>query len=555
MKHTTFLVLVTFFLAAGGCALPPEEKIISTDISLHQKPPPSQALTVESKQSENHPDTSSELIPLHFTPAFLPILPDVGDAGPALSVEQAVFSALRYNQALIVEQLNPVVEGTFIDEELALFDPVVFAEGGFERYRDRSLDDISARFFSIDGTSRTVKTGITTRFPTGTEVTVDLSLESSDSESSDYSDETRAGLSLTQALLRDADAAANLAAIRRARVNALASDYELRGFTENLIAVVENDYWQFALATRQVEIYEESQMLAARQLEDIRARIQAGQLAETEEAVADAELALRKQQLIDSRSEREKARLSLIRLITPPSPRNWKKNIRVSDQSSIPEVLLGTAEEHETLAFRLRPDLNEARLRAQEGKLETVQTSNGLLPRLDLFISLGKTGYSQSFGDSFTDLNGPGYDFFIGLDFEFPPDNRKARALDLRARAEYRQALLSIENLKQLISFDVRNGLLEADRQLKQIDASRSRRILQQEVVRAETIRFDVGTATALDVARAQRDLLESRINEIEAIIKYRQSVTGLYLLDGSLLLRRGIQTPGAEMIILGREQ
>jgi outer membrane protein TolC len=88
------------------------------------------------------------------------------------------------------------------------------------------------------------------------------------------------------------------------------------------------------------------------------------------------------------------------------------------------------------------------------------------------------------------------------------------------------------------------------ERSLQQIEASAASRILQEEVVRAETVRFRVGTATALDVARVQRDLLESQISEVEAIGNYRQALINLYLLDGTLLLRRGIDGPGAEEVL-----
>lgn len=468
-----------------------------------------------------------------------------------LSLEQAVISALGRNRSLIVEQFNPVIAGTFVETELAVFDPVFSAQGSIESFRDRSLDNIAERFFSIDGNRSLVGAGVAKRFQTGTDVSLDLTLSSRGDDSSERSDEARAGLNLTQALLRNGGVAVNLVGIRRAQAATLASAYNLRGFAESIVAAAENAFWDYALAVRQVEIFQESFQLAQRQLNNIRARIQVGQIAETEESVADAELALREQQLIDARSARERTRLNLLRLLNPPSAEGWNRQITLSEEAVIPEVSLGSVIEHEALAIKLRPDLNEARLQARRGELETVQTANGLLPRLDLFINIGKTGYSQSFGNGLSDLSGPGYDFAAGLEFEFPQNNRAAMALDLRARASYQQALQSIENLRQLISLDVRNGLLEVERSLQQIVASASRRVLQEEVVRAETVRFQVGTATALDVARVQRDLLESRINEVEAIVNYRQAITNLYLLDGTLLLRRGIQGPGAEEVVL----
>jgi outer membrane protein TolC len=189
-----------------------------------------------------------------------------------LSLEAAVFSALARNKALQVEQFKPVIAGTFIETEQAVFDPVLFAIGSYESYRDRSLDNATARFFSIDGSRTEVRAGASQRFATGTDVTLDLSMSSREDDKSDYSDEARAGLNLTQALLRDFGVAVNLVGIRQAETESLASAYNLRGFTEALVAAVENGYWDYALAVRQVEIFQDSVDLARRQLENIRTR-------------------------------------------------------------------------------------------------------------------------------------------------------------------------------------------------------------------------------------------------------------------------------------------
>jgi hypothetical protein len=55
-----------------------------------------------------------------------------------------------------------------------------------------------------------------------------------------------------------------------------------------------------------------------------------------------------------------------------------------------------------------------------------------------------------------------------------------------------------------------------------------------------------VGFSTALLVAQAQRDLLLSQIEEVRSIINYRIALVGLYLAEGSLLERRGIQIGSA---------
>lgn len=122
-----------------------------------------------------------------------------------------------------------------------------------------------------------------------------------------------------------------------------------------------------------------------------------------------------------------------------------------------------------------------------------VRTKNGLLPRLDLFIALGKTGFADAFTSSIEAIDGPTYDVSAGLLFEFPVGNREARALHRGALATREQARRSLENLAQLISLDVRTAYVEARRAREQIEASAATRALQEEVVRAEQAKFRVG--------------------------------------------------------------
>jgi outer membrane protein TolC len=57
-------------------------------------------------------------------------------------------------------------------------------------------------------------------------------------------------------------------------------------------------------------------------------------------------------------------------------------------------------------------------------------------------------------------------------------------------------------------------------------------------------IKFENGTATNNAIANAQRDLLQSQINETEALVEYVLSRIRLHYLDGSLIERMGIILP-----------
>ena len=60
-----------------------------------------------------------------------------------------------------------------------------------------------------------------------------------------------------------------------------------------------------------------------------------------------------------------------------------------------------------------------------------------------------------------------------------------------------------------------------------------------------------MGKSTSYLVAQAQRDLLVSRIAEVEAVANYLVALVDLYQNDGSLLERRGVSAPGRKPVTL----
>jgi outer membrane protein len=198
-----------------------------------------------------------------------------------------------------------------------------------------------------------------------------------------------------------------------------------------------------------------------------------------------------------------------------------------------------------------RSDLNETRLRLQRNDLEIMLTRNGLLPKLDFFLTLGTSGYADSLGGAFRGSQGDGYDLAAGLRFEMPlGNNRAAEAGFSRARLTREQTREALHNLEQLAIQDIRAAWFEASRAAAQVQAREDTVALQKELLRVAEIRFRVGTATGLEVAQAQRDLLESQLSLRAAIIRFRQASTDLLLQSGTLLLHRGIETPGQEPIV-----
>jgi outer membrane protein TolC len=385
---------------------------------------------------------------------------------------------------------------------------------------------------------------ISKHMPSGTDISASLSTSRGWGDLYSDSHATGIDVSITQALLAGRDPRANLASLRQAKLDVETSLYELRGFAESLVAQVETTYWDYALAKRQIEIYTGSLKLAEQQLSETQERVNVGKLAETELAAARAQVALRKEDLINARSQLEKIRLQLLRLLSPPGKTLWDREIILKNEPAVPDVKLTGVEEHVKVALLMRSDLNQARLSLRRGELEVVKTKNGLLPRLDLFITLGKTGYAESFYGSVDGFNRGSYNYSAGVSFEFPLGNRAAKARHRQAVLSRQQARESIENLQQLVQVDVRSAYIEVNRAKEQVSATAATRKLQEETLRTETEKFRVGKSTTFLVAQAQRDLVASQVSEVQAIVTYLKALVELFRLEGSLLERRGIEAP-----------
>lgn len=462
-----------------------------------------------------------------------------------LSIEAAVMSSLQNNRGLQVQSYEPVIAGAFRQIERGAYDPELYARASFSEESASETARSTGQQFSVDGDDAEGAIGLRQSLPFGTEIDLSVSTERSSSNRAPEQQQARFGLTLTQQLLRGMGPSVNLAGIRQAKFEEQASLYELRGYTEALIADVETAYWDYAEAIEAIRVYESALEVAKSQLESINTRIELGDLPKNEAASAQAELAQRKQDLINAESELKRARFDFYRLVYPGLPSDSLSDpVLISFDGFYPE-LETEVDGRISLALQSRPEIKEAERLLERDALETVVTRNGRLPRLELFINIGKSGYADTLRGGFRESDGPSYDATVGIEFSQALGNRAAKARDTIARSTLEQSELALINLKELIRYDVRIALNEAERAFSQIEASDETVRFRELAFQNVTDQFEVGVATALDVARAQRDFIEAQISQIAARVDYLTARVELYLAEGSLLDRRGIASQG----------
>lgn len=460
-----------------------------------------------------------------------------------LGLQDAVFMGLKNNPTVTIQKLAPEIANTYAREERAPFDPVFSATAQQSDIHSERRLGAQRTPFNLEDKQFDVGAQITQALPTGTLISVGMGMGGSVSNL--YTDQytSDVGVTITQSLLSGFGFGANLASLRKARLDVDISKLELKAVAEKLDADIEKGYWELYLTGRETEIQNQSLQLAQQQLSESLERVAVGKLPRLELAAVEAEVAARRGSLIDAQSRHEQSRLHLLYLLNPEKEEFWTTLTLPQDQPFVPADTLDSIAVHEAVGMKFRPDLKQARLALRKGELELARTRNGLLPQLDLFITLGRTTYSESFRNSFPDLSSPFYQVTGGLTFVFPVPNRQASAQLARTRYSLEQQQLAVKNMEKLVQWDIRSAYVEVIRSRQQIEATRVTRELQEKKLAAEQEKFRVGKSTNFLVLQAQRDLTASRLDEANAMVAYLNALVDLYVSEGTLLERRGVRT------------
>lgn len=458
-----------------------------------------------------------------------------------IGLQESILMALERNPTVTIELFEPkkaekVAAGIRSDFEPALTAKATKSKSKLETHLGTKPEPVDLFIENMQ-----YQLGISEQLPTGTTISLNTSMtgQTSNLYTDQYSSST--GITVNQSLLQGFGTGYNLASLRKAKIDVEISKSELRGVAESVLADVEQTYWSLYLAAEEINIREKSLELAQQQFEESNERVKVGKLSELELAAVRAETANRKEALIDARSRYEQTRLKFLYLLNPSGKELWSKIPSPTEKPFVPVDTLDTIENHEKLGLKYRPDLEQAKLNLEKGELDLARTRNGLLPRLDFFITFGRTNYAESFNDAKPDINSPFYTINGGVNFSLPVINRKARASNAVAKYSRQQMEMSLGNMQRLVEWDIRSAYIEVIRSRQQIDATKTTRELQEQKLLAEQEKFRVGKSTNILVLQAQRDFISSRLDEASAMVSYLNSLVNLYQMEGTLLDRRGI--------------
>jgi len=189
-------------------------------------------------------------------------------------------------------------------------------------------------------------------------------------------------------------------------------------------------------------------------------------------------------------------------------------------------------------ALKNRIDLEEAKDRIEDAKLNLKLARDNRLPRVDLQISYGAFGNGPSFGKSLK-LSDPTLRVGLVLGGQVTQYQNKA-SVD-RAELDIKKAERNLEQKKQNITQEVREAVID----LKQ---KKTAIVLQEKSVgQAEKqlefaqIRFTRGLSDNLTIIEAEESLSRTRTSHISALINYIIAKTRLKMVTGTMNVGPGI--------------
>jgi len=487
-----------------------------------------------------------------------------------VSLTDCIGLTLKNNTDLQIQRLTPVAATADVRRAWAQFDPRAVG------YVNRSRNAVPATTFLTAGASPTFFTseldanaGLRKTLLSGGALSLDFTNQRVLTNPSIASPVvpkyvTTLGLSLNQPLLRNFGWRYALLVVEIAQNTEQAAYQQYAAGIANTIAQVERVYWNLALAIEAVHVQEQSLALAQELERQNEGKFNVGAMAQSSVLEAKSQVASREATLIQARNLAVRARDNLRAIINAREP-DAPALMMISplDKPAVPEYPIDLERSLST-ALEQRPELIAARLTVHGAGLQRKVAENQLLPRLDFSGGIGVNGLSGTdqqvaFGTPPTQVpvnpaitggygralellpDGRFYSYGAGATIEIPIDNAQAKADYSKANISFEQSRLSLRQVEENVTLEIKQAVSNLQTDLKSIDATRIARELAAENLRNQQARYDVGLATTKDLLDFQDQLTQARFREIEALTRYNTDLAEMRRVEGSLLSARNV--------------
>ena len=460
---------------------------------------------------------------------------------PPLTLEECIARALKHNFSLEIEQFNPQIAKDSIDIARDGYQPVVTATTS----RSRSNFGATGVSPSSDSTNDNTRIDVTQRLYSGTSVTVGTNLDRSRTNPTvsalnpAYSADVT--ISVRQQLLKGLGSEVNRATLDRAHIALDRANLNYKARALDIIQQTENAYYNVVFAREQLDVRNSTLALATRLFEEAKTRKQTGVATDLDVLTAEVGVANARRGVLLAQQTAKDSEESLLALIGQFELDAPVGAVGFKDVAGAAPLFAASYQ----MAKQIQPEYLSALAAVEQSKLDVKITKNATKPSLSIGGAVGMNGRRGSSGDAFSDaLDRQNNSWQLDLSLTYPWGQLGDKARYRQSLATLSQQTLLVRQLAQNIEAQVRAAVRAVDTNIESVKISAQASQLSQRQYELEKAKFEAGLSTSYRVLQTQNDLETARVNELQARVSLRNSLSALHHIEGSSLQRYGVTTP-----------
>lgn len=458
-------------------------------------------------------------------------------------------------------------------------DPVGFVATGYSHLTQIQTSTVFTGTSALVQNYKNLTYGVQEGFWTGTNVTLAMTgvfglNQNATTALFNPIDTGQLSLGITQNLLNGFGLNVNKRAYHKARNNIKSSDLQFKSQVIATVGNVVNLYWDLVQFNEDLKVKQLSLQLNTQLYEDNKKRADLGAIAPIDIIQAEADMKSSQQDVITQESQVLNQEMILKSVLTRSGLDNAAialARIVPTDRIDVPsQEPVIPIQDLVTEALANRPEVEQNQISLENARLDLLGTKNNLLPTLQAYANFSNNGQAGSItttpqpvfdnqghlqgyrtlgpGDVNSFLIG-GYGTVLSQVFSrnFPNYNAGVQlTIQLRNRAnqadmitselQYRQSQIQDKQLHNSIRLNVINAWTSLRNARAAYDTAVVARKLEDETLAGTRRKYELGTATILDVIIAQRDDTSRQLSEVDSRNQYQRARTTLQTQLGKIL-------------------
>ncbi|SPE26772.1 Outer membrane efflux protein [Candidatus Sulfopaludibacter sp. SbA6] len=487
-------------------------------------------------------------------------------------------------QGGVLSGLNVQLQGTAVPN----LDPVLFVSGTFTHNTTiETATNITGTNFLVSQYKSYVY-GAQEGFLTGTQVTAYMSNTIGVTQNSPFNmfnpySQATLNLSVSQNLLQGFRPSINNRYIRVAKNSLRISDLTFKNQVMATLVSVVSLYWDLVSDIEAFKVNQQTLDLNTRQYNDNKRKAELGAIAPIDIIQAEAEMKASQQDVTTSRAQVLNQETILKNYLTRGAMDNLavvEAHIVPTDHFDVPEQeIVRPIQDLITEAITNRPDVEQSQIALENSRITTLGVKDAMLPVLAVTASTSNGGlagqlntvpgpggvpeytsgtanqyFQGGYGNVLGQIFGRNFpNYSAGISLTMTLRNRSTQADLITDQLNYRQQQIQDRQLHNNIKQNVVNARTSLEQARSAYETAVEARKLQEQVLQGSRRKYELGTATILDVIIAQRDATTRELSEVNARNQYIHARINLENVLGTVLREHDVNIDDAKTGIVGR--